>query len=111
MRIWNDRGHLERNWLVLDALRNLAEQRGLSMSQVAIAWALGRPAVSSVILGARTLSQLEDNLAAGDLQLSDGETKLLDEASDPRRARLPVRRARPEPARPPHIRRLLLTIQ
>jgi aryl-alcohol dehydrogenase-like predicted oxidoreductase len=45
--------------------------------------ALGRPAVRSVILGARTVTQLDDNLAAGDLDLSEDETRLLDEASDP----------------------------
>jgi aryl-alcohol dehydrogenase-like predicted oxidoreductase len=83
MRIWNERGHLERNWLVLDAVRKVAEQRGVSMSQVAVAWVLGRPEVCSVIVGARTLGQLEDNLAAGRLQLSDEETSLLDEASEP----------------------------
>ena len=53
------------------------------MSQVAIAWVLGRPAVRSVILGARTLAQLVDNLAAGELDLSEDETRLLDAASDP----------------------------
>jgi aryl-alcohol dehydrogenase-like predicted oxidoreductase len=37
-----ERGHLERNWLVLDAVRKVAEQRGVSMGQVAIAWVLGR---------------------------------------------------------------------
>jgi aryl-alcohol dehydrogenase-like predicted oxidoreductase len=83
MRIWNERGHLERNWLVLDAVHKVAEQHGVPQAQVAIAWVLGRPAVSSVILGARTLSQLQGNLAAGTLQLSDEETKLLDEASEP----------------------------
>jgi len=83
MRIWNERGHLERNWQVLDAVRKVADDRGVPMGQVAIAWVLGRPAVSSVILGARTLEQLEDNLAAADLRLSDEETRLLDEASDP----------------------------
>lgn len=83
MRIWNERGHLERNWLILDAVRKVAEQRGVAMRQVAIAWVLGRPAVCSVIVGARTLSQLEDNLAAGSIHLSDEETRLLDEASEP----------------------------
>jgi aryl-alcohol dehydrogenase-like predicted oxidoreductase len=83
MRIWNERGHLERNWQVIDAVRKVAEGRGASMSQVAIAWVLARPAVRSVILGARTLAQLDDNLAAGDLDLSEDETRLLDEASDP----------------------------
>jgi aryl-alcohol dehydrogenase-like predicted oxidoreductase len=53
------------------------------MSQVAIAWVLGRPAVRSVILGASTLAQLDDNLTAGDLDLTEDETRLLDEASDP----------------------------
>src|SRR6202012_4987547 len=64
MRIWNERGHLERHWQVVDG-------RGPSMSQVAVAWVLARPAVSSVILGARTLPQLEDNLAAATLTLSE----------------------------------------
>ena len=83
MRIWNERGHLERTWQVIDAVRKIAEGRGASMSQVAIAWVQARPAVRSVILGARTLTQLDDNLAAGDLDLSEDETRLLDEASDP----------------------------
>jgi aryl-alcohol dehydrogenase-like predicted oxidoreductase len=83
MRIWNDRGHLERTWQVIDAVRKVADSRGASMSQVAIAWVLARPAVSSVILGARTLDQLDGNLTAGDLKLTDDETRLLDAASDP----------------------------
>jgi aryl-alcohol dehydrogenase-like predicted oxidoreductase len=86
-------GHdLSRRYLAaaLDAsLRRLgveakvADGRGASMSQVAIAWVLARPPVRSVILGARTLAQLDDNLAAGGLDLSEDETHLLDEASDP----------------------------
>ncbi|HEY2239379.1 MAG TPA: aldo/keto reductase [Streptosporangiaceae bacterium] len=83
MKIWNERGHLERNWQVLDVVRKLAEQRGSSLSQVAIAWVLGRPAVSSVILGARTLDQLNDNLAAADQPLGEDELRLLDEVSQP----------------------------
>jgi aryl-alcohol dehydrogenase-like predicted oxidoreductase len=83
MRIWNERGHLERNWQIIDAVRKVAEGRGASMSQVAIAWVLARPDVRSVILGARTLAQLDDNLAAAGLELTDDETRLLDAASDP----------------------------
>ena len=71
------------NWQVLDVVRKLAEQRGSSLGQVAIAWVLGRPAVASVILGARTLAQLNDNLAAADQPLSEDETRLLDEVSQP----------------------------
>jgi aryl-alcohol dehydrogenase-like predicted oxidoreductase len=83
MKIWNERGHLDSTWQVLDGIRKIAEQRGASMGQVAIAWVLARPAISSVILGARTLEQLEDNLAAADVALSPEETRLLDDASAP----------------------------
>jgi aryl-alcohol dehydrogenase-like predicted oxidoreductase len=83
MRIWNERGHLERNWQILDAVREVADGHGASMGQVAIAWVLARPAVTSVILGARTLDQLNDNLGGADLQLGEEETKLLDAASAP----------------------------
>jgi aryl-alcohol dehydrogenase-like predicted oxidoreductase len=77
------RGHLERNWQVLDAVRKVAAWHGVSMAQVSIAWLAARPAVASVILGARSLEQLEDNLAAGGVTLSPEEMHLLDEASDP----------------------------
>jgi diketogulonate reductase-like aldo/keto reductase len=50
---------------------------------VAIAWLLGRRAVSSVIIAARKAEQLDDNIRAVDLQLSDDEVRLLDAASDP----------------------------
>ncbi|MGE5287254.1 MAG: aldo/keto reductase [Micromonosporaceae bacterium] len=83
MKIWNERGHLEHTWHVLDAVRKVADDRGVPMSQVAIAWLLGRPAVTSVILGARTLRQLDENLAAAEVRLSAEERQLLDEASAP----------------------------
>ena len=83
MKKWNERGHLEQNWRVLDVVRQIADARGCSLGQVAIAWLLARPAVTSVILGARTLAQLDDNLAAADLTLDEEETRLLDEASEP----------------------------
>jgi aryl-alcohol dehydrogenase (NADP+) len=83
MRIWNQRGQAERTWQVVDAVRKVADGRGVPMAQVAIAWLAARPAVSSVILGARTLSQLTGNLAAADLTLSEEETRLLDDASQP----------------------------
>jgi aryl-alcohol dehydrogenase-like predicted oxidoreductase len=83
MKIWNQRGHLERTWQVLEAVRKVAEGRGVSMSQVSIAWLAARPGVSSVILGARTMEQLEDNLGAAEVRLSPEETELLDLTSDP----------------------------
>jgi aryl-alcohol dehydrogenase-like predicted oxidoreductase len=53
------------------------------MAQVALAWLLDRPGVTSVILGARTVEQLEDNLGAAGLHLTEDETARLDAASDP----------------------------
>ena len=83
MRIWNQRGRSEQTWQVLDMVRKVAEGRGVSLAQVAIAWLMARPAVSSVILGARSLDQLTDNMAAAELKLTPEETQLLDEASEP----------------------------
>lgn len=83
MRIWNQRGSTERTWRVVEAVRAVADARGVPMAQVAIAWLAARPAVTSVILGARTVEQLTGNLAAAQLRLSAEETAALDEASDP----------------------------
>jgi aryl-alcohol dehydrogenase-like predicted oxidoreductase len=73
----------ERTWEVVDAVRKVADGRGVSMAQVALAWLADRPAVTSVILGARTVEQLDDNLGAAGLHLSDEETEALTEASTP----------------------------
>jgi aryl-alcohol dehydrogenase-like predicted oxidoreductase len=83
MRIWNQRGQYEQTWQVLDAVRKVAESRGVSHAQVAISWLMARPAVSSVILGARSLDQLTDNMAAAALKLAPEESQLLDKASEP----------------------------
>jgi aryl-alcohol dehydrogenase-like predicted oxidoreductase len=77
------RSAVQRTWDVLEAVQEVAEGRGVSMAQVALAWVLDRPGVTSVILGARTVEQLEDNLGAVGLHLSDEETARLDAASDP----------------------------
>ena len=81
----------------------VAEGRGVSMSQVALAWVADRPAVTSVILGARTLAQLDDNLGAADLHLSDEGDRAAHRGERPARRRLPVRcpRHRPALTRPP----------
>jgi len=68
---------------VVDVLVEIAEARGVSAAQVALAWLLGRPGVASVIVGARTDEQLVDNLEAADLELSEEERRRLDEASAP----------------------------
>jgi len=86
---YDRRSAQDRTWGVVDAVRSVASTRGVSMAQVALAWLLARPAVTSVILGARTVSQLEDNLGAVDLHLEEKEVALLDEASDPGAADYP----------------------
>ena len=65
----------------VDAMRPIAERHGVSVAQIALAWLLGRPQVSTVIMGARTPAQLQDNLGAAKLTLSGEDLKALDEAS------------------------------
>ncbi|KQT97738.1 aldo/keto reductase [Sanguibacter sp. Leaf3] len=83
MEAWQGRNDDERTWRVVDALREIADARDVSASQVALSWLADRPAVTSVILGARTVEQLSDNLAAADLVLTEDETTRLTEASVP----------------------------
>jgi aryl-alcohol dehydrogenase-like predicted oxidoreductase len=83
------RSSQERTWDVVVAVQKVAEGRGVSMAQVALAWLHDRPAVTSVILGARTVEQLQDNLGAAGLHLQDEETEALDAASDPGAADYP----------------------
>jgi aryl-alcohol dehydrogenase-like predicted oxidoreductase len=79
----------ERTWQVLAAVEDIASARGCSMAQVALTWVRDRPAVSSVILGCRTVEQLDDNLGAADLDLTSDEVATLDRASDPGAADYP----------------------
>jgi len=67
----------------------VADDLGVSMAQVALAWLRDRPGVTSVILGARTVAQLEDNLGAAAVTLSPDQARLLDVASDPEPADYP----------------------
>jgi aryl-alcohol dehydrogenase-like predicted oxidoreductase len=73
----------EMGYRVVDALKQVAARHSVSPARVALSWVLGRPAVSSVIIAARKVEQLEDNIAAVDLVLSDDDVRLLDAASDP----------------------------
>ena len=73
----------EMGYRVVDALKTVAARHGASPARVAISWVLNRPAVSSVIVAGRKSDQLEDNIRAVDLQLSDDDVRQLDKASDP----------------------------
>jgi aryl-alcohol dehydrogenase-like predicted oxidoreductase len=71
----------ERTWKIIDAMTPIAKAHGCSPARVALAWVLAKPFVTSVIIGAKRLEQLNDNIAAVDLKLSADEIKKLDEVS------------------------------
>jgi aryl-alcohol dehydrogenase-like predicted oxidoreductase len=68
---------------IVDELVAIGQARGVSAAQIALAWLLGRPAISTLIVGARTEAQLKDNLAAADLKLTAEERARLDKVSQP----------------------------
>lgn len=70
-------------WEVIGAVEDIAKARGVTMAQVALAWVAAQPAVTSVILGARTTEQLKDNLGAANLALTPEEIETLSAASKP----------------------------
>lgn len=70
------------NWTLLDKMDEIGEnQGGKSVSQIALAWLLADPVITSPIIGPRTIEQLQDNLGAVEVGLSDEEKELLDQAS------------------------------
>ena len=73
----------ERLYDTVEVLLAIGARRGVSAAQVALAYLIGKPAVTSVVVGARTTEQLTDNLAAADLVLSPEERDQLDQASAP----------------------------
>lgn len=79
---WSKRND-DRVHAIVDEVIAVAEGRGCTPSQVALAWVNHRPTVASTILGVRTLAQLEDDLGAADMELSPEETARLDEVSAP----------------------------
>ena len=72
---------LERTYPVIDAMRKIANARSCSVAQVALAWLLHQPQVTTIIIGAKRPDQLDDNLAAVDIELSADELVTLDEVS------------------------------
>lgn len=74
--------NLERAWKCVEAMREIGRAHGgASAARVALAWLLAKPHVMSVIIGAKTITQLDDNLAATEMTLSDGELSYLDSVS------------------------------
>jgi aryl-alcohol dehydrogenase-like predicted oxidoreductase len=73
----------EKLYDIVEVIVDVAKNRGASPAQAALAWLLDRPAVSTLIIGARTDEQLADNLGAADLELTQEERTRLDEVSRP----------------------------
>jgi aryl-alcohol dehydrogenase-like predicted oxidoreductase len=71
----------ERTWKILDAIAPIAKAHGCSAARISLAWLLAKPVVTSIIIGAKRLDQLGDNLAAVELKLTQDEIKQLDEVS------------------------------
>src|SRR5271156_1558720 len=71
----------DRTWKILDVMAPIAKAHGCSAARVSLAWLLAKPVVTSIIIGAKRLDQLQDNLAAVELTLTADELKRLDEAS------------------------------
>jgi aryl-alcohol dehydrogenase-like predicted oxidoreductase len=80
---WNEPPVYDQDKLydTVEVLVRIAADHGVSAAQVALAWALGRPGITSLVIGARTSEQLADNLAAAELTLNDSERAELDKAS------------------------------
>jgi aryl-alcohol dehydrogenase-like predicted oxidoreductase len=71
----------ERTWKILDVMAPIARAHNCSPARISIAWLLSKPVVSSVIIGAKRIEQLHDNIAAVDIKLTAEEIKQLDEVS------------------------------
>jgi aryl-alcohol dehydrogenase-like predicted oxidoreductase len=71
----------DRLWSIVDVLRIIATQKNLPAAQVALAWTLTRPGVCSLVIGGRTVEQIENNIKASEVTLSDEELLQLDEIS------------------------------
>jgi aryl-alcohol dehydrogenase-like predicted oxidoreductase len=73
--------NVERAYDCIDAMRGMAEAKGVSVAQIALAWLLHQKAVTSVIIGAKRVEQLDDNIAATRVRLNEDELAALDEVS------------------------------
>lgn len=80
---FGDSKFVDRNWDILDALNAVAAEIDRPAAQVALAWVMGRPGVGSTLIGASKVSQLDSNIAATGIQLSEAQVERLDAVSAP----------------------------
>lgn len=79
----------DRYWSLMDLLREMGSRKQCSVAQLALAWCKDQPGITSPIIGPRTIEQLEDNLGAVHVELSQEDLERLDEAAPPGRAIAP----------------------
>jgi aryl-alcohol dehydrogenase-like predicted oxidoreductase len=79
---WHRRAN-ERNWNILQVVDEISKAHQATYSQIALGWLMHQPAVCSVIMGVRTMAQLDDNLAASKITLTDQDLERLDQVSKP----------------------------
>jgi aryl-alcohol dehydrogenase-like predicted oxidoreductase len=80
---FGDSKFVDRNWDIIAVLQSVAVELGRPAAQVALAWTLARPGVAATLIGARTVAQLESNIAATDIAITAGQLQRLDTASLP----------------------------
>jgi aryl-alcohol dehydrogenase-like predicted oxidoreductase len=78
---------------VLETAEAIAEEKGCSVSQFALAWCMHQPGVTSPIIGPRNMEQLEDNLGAADVEITDADREKIDQVAPPGRATVPYYQA------------------
>lgn len=83
MEAYGPRNAEARTWVIIDTVKEIATAMKVTPAQVSLSWVKDQPAVTSVILGVRTVAQLEDNLGAADLTLSEADTARLTKVSTP----------------------------
>ena len=79
---WHRRAN-EHNWNILQVVDDISKAHNATYSQIALAWLMSKPAVCSVIMGVRTMDQLDDNLGASQIALTEDELERLDQVSKP----------------------------
>ena len=86
---WSARHFTDAAFKVLDVVESIAHEKDCSPSQFALAWCAQQPGITSPIIGPRTMEQLEDNLRAAELTVTDEDRKRIDEVAPPGRAVVP----------------------
>lgn len=73
--------NLEKTYDIIEAIQEIAKEKGSTVAQIALAWLLHQPCTTSVIIGAKKAGQLKDNLASVDVKLEAGDLEKLDKVS------------------------------